>query len=271
MSIFDVVDFHVTNRKSRPSNGAEPGNNLFGFRDTSDTAQVIEALKPVQSRPPCPLDAWYKNGMYERKGLIIVGCWICCVIGLMVPQISALYSAATEIKNGKTIHVAYDCRLSCVSLFISFPCISVDIFCKSLVFIHRQPHAVLLYMFSLFGFVIATQMHCIQRFFWVSNMGTFVLFNVSLLSGIWAQHTFIKNITSVSNTQVHNFLMFAACVLLLISWISFGVNAGGMDHADAKQIVTFQLTPMCCAFFLHACSTFPTLAPLYLVTTSLQT
>ena len=270
MSIFDVVDFNITNRKSRPANSGEAANSLFGFRDTSDNSQIIEALRPLPSKTPNQLDAWYNNGMYERKGAIIVCCWVGCIIGLMIPQVSALYSASEEIKTGKIIYVAYDCKLSFISLFVSFPCISVDIFCKSLVFLHRQPQAVLMYMFSLFGFVITTQMHCIQRFLFGSNVSTFLLFNISLLAGIWAQYTFIKNITSDTNTRVHIFLMLAACVLMLISWISVGVNVGGIEHADAKQIVSFQLSPLSCAFFLHACSTFPTLAPLYLVTTSLQ-
>lgn len=271
MSIFDVVDFNVTNRRIRQPNSVEGGPNLFGFRDTSDSAKVIEALNPVQARAPNQIESWYKNGMYERRGMIIVVCWVACLAGLMVPQISALLSAPKDIKNGKITLVAYDCKLSSVSLFVSFPCISVDVFCKSLVYVHRHPHAVIMYMMSLFGFVITTQMHCIPRVASFSSISTFVFFNTSLLVGIWAQHIFIKNMTHDANTQMHNFLMLASCILMLISWISVGVNIVGLEHADASQIITFQLSPLTCAFFLHACSTFSTLAPLYLVSTSLQT
>ena len=153
MSIFDVVDLHVSHRKSRSFVLGEPAPPLFTGKLPADEPSVLEAQCAAAAHP-LPLPKAPGTVPSVRAEVYAVwGLWFVCTAippGTSLHQPGALHAT-----------IPFACDKCFLALFVTFPCMCVDVFCKCVVYGRARRWVVAAYAVAVLGMVVTVQHQCL--------------------------------------------------------------------------------------------------------------
>ena len=272
MSIFDVVDLQMTHRKARTFAMGEPPPPLFDGKLAREGGGALEALCPSETR----VDVGVARGADGDGGLwglvlAIDVLWFVWVLCVCLPMLTNLYATVhTPDGNAEDQGIPFECGLSYLSLFLVFPCLCVDIFCKCVVYARKHQAAVALYAVSSFGLAVAIQHHCLVPRT-QETLATFFVFCASFLLGIGAHALLLApGVANDSWRGVCAWLYGIAATLVTVGIICGITAAASGDKNPSRRLLVLKDAPVVAGVCLYALTTHATLGPLKRVCTQLQ-
>lgn len=155
MSIFDVVDLNVTQRKAKAFALGEPPPPVFNQKLVADVPSLLENAAGAPAQPPDASNS-------QRVRIVIYVGWAAWFLCATTPHVFAI-SAADDTRD--SVHtrprVPFDCNLSFLSLFVTFPCLCVDVFCKWILHGRARAMPLFLHTVAVFMLVVSVQHRCL--------------------------------------------------------------------------------------------------------------
>jgi hypothetical protein len=274
MSIFDVVDLQMTHRKARTFAMGEPPPPLFDGKLGREGTNLgaLEALCPGETRVDVAA-ARGADGDGAHWGLVVAidVLWFVWVVCVCLPMLSSLHTTVHAHEDQvEDEGIPFECGLSYLSLFLVFPCLCVDMFCKCVVYARKHQAAVALYAISSFGLAVAIQHHCLVPRT-QETLATFFVFCASFLSGIGAHALLLApGVAHDTWRRVCAWLYAVAAALVAVGVICGITAAANGDRHPQKRLLVLKDAPVVAGVCLYALTTHATLGPLKRVCTQLQ-
>lgn len=266
MSIFDVVDLNVTQRKTKAFALSEPPPPVFNQKLVSDVPGLLDATPCTDGRPPAG-----ENTSGQRVRMVIYLCWACWVLCATVPHLHGIAAADAALEKFDTRpHVPFDCNLSFLSLFVTFPCLCVDVFCKWILHGRYMGLPLLVHTLCILMLVISVQHRCLANK--ITSPATVVFVFSVALGGACATQTLILRDKDADSLVARARLWGFVCTGGLVATSCITAIAGIYTAQRETQDGFFAMHQwlLVGAICLYAATTVCTLHPLFLVCSHLQ-
>lgn len=270
MSIFDVVDLKVSERRAKAFALGEPALPVFNQKLVADAPSPLDAAEAAQTHARSRMHAQDHSNSHSVRLVIYLG-WASWLLCACVPHVYGL-SAADDAAERADTHprIPFECSLSFLSLFVTFPCLCVDVFCKWITYGRSKSMPLFLHTCSVFLLVVCVQHRCLATKI-TSPASVVLVFSVALMLGCVSQILVLGGRDADSLAARGRWwgfvctggLVGASCIIALV-----GMTSTQRDIQDSLFILHGCL--LVAAICLYALTTALTLAPLFFVCSHLN-
>jgi hypothetical protein len=254
MSIFDVVDLNVAHRKSSTFALGEPEPAVF---DTRVSVHTPAREASGAGEPHAGRFAWGLKCADGREAsweiYVVWFVWFSCT---MAPPVKAIKETPSAYPA-----IPFSCDWSFLALFVTFPGMCVDAFCKCVVYGRVRRTAVTMHAVSVLLLVVTVQKLCL-----VGNEthkeGVFVGFCAGLVLASCSQ-VLMRGEVGVRGAPSVAFL--GACVLTICSGGVAGVAYNLADGGQQQRIFQVQQLLLLGGIACYCAGTALTLSPVFML------